>query len=116
MEADRGELCFGDVLSLEDFIISNVQTGRQIGSGAHGRILEARWEGTVVAIKETHAIFTEASEIEFHSLKRNFLQECEQSSRLRHPNIMVAEKGQAAAAWAEAKSRFGQSKSRSGLL
>ena len=29
---------------------------------------------------------------------------------------MVAEKGQAAAAWAEAKSRFGQSKSRSGLL
>ena len=88
MEADRGELCFGDVLSLKDFIISNVQTGRQIGSGAHGRILEARWEGTVVAIKETHAIFTEASEIEFHSLKRNFLQECEQSSRLRHPNIV----------------------------
>ena len=29
---------------------------------------------------------------------------------------MVAEKGHAAAAWAEAKSHFGQSKSRCGLL
>ena len=29
---------------------------------------------------------------------------------------MVAEKGQATEAWAETKSRFGQSKSRSGLL
>ena len=88
MEADRGELCFGDVLSLKHFILDNIQIGQQIGSGAHGRILEPKWEGAVVAIKETHAIFAEASEIEFQSLKRNFLQECEQSSRLRHPNIV----------------------------
>jgi len=74
--------------SLRDFIVSNIQLGKQIGSGANGRILEARWEGTVVAIKETHSIFNEASEPEFQSLKRNFWRECEQSSRLRHPNIV----------------------------
>ena len=79
---------FGDVSSLRDFVVTNVRLGKQIGSGASGRILEARWEGTVVAIKETHAVFSEASEIEFQSLKRNFLRECEQSSRLRHPNIV----------------------------
>ena len=79
---------FGDVSSLRDFVVTNVRLGKQIGSGANGRILEARWEGTVVAIKETHAIFSEASEIEFQSLKSNFLRECEQSSRLRHPNIV----------------------------
>ena len=87
METSR----FGDVLgvsSLRDFVVDNLRVGKQIGSGASGRILEARWEGTVVAIKETHSVFNEASEVEFQSLKRNFLRECEQSSRLRHPNIV----------------------------
>ena len=79
---------FGNLSSLRDFVLDNLRVGKQIGSGASGRILEARWEGTVVAIKETHSVFNEASEVEFQSLKRNFLRECEQSSRLRHPNIV----------------------------
>ena len=75
--------------SLREFIIGNIRLGRQIGRGANGRILEAKWEGTQVAVKEIHAIFiNEVSEAEFQAFKRSFLRECEQSSRLRHPNVV----------------------------
>ena len=52
--------------SLQDWIIDNtIQIGRQIGRRANGRILEAKWEGSEVAIKEIHSIFNEVSEEEF---------------------------------------------------
>ena len=76
-------------LALRDFVIDNITIGNQIGRGANGRILEAKWEGIVVAVKEIHSIFmNEVSDLEFQSFKRNFLRECEQSSRLHHPNIV----------------------------
>ena len=75
--------------SLQEFIIDKILPGKQIGRGAHGRILDAKWEGATVAIKEIHSIFIdEVSEPEFQAFKSSFLQECEQSSRLRHPNIV----------------------------
>ena len=76
--------------SLEKFIIENIQLGKQIGAGANGRILEAIWKGNIVAVKEIHSIFmtNEVSEPEFQTFKRDFLRECEQSSRLRHPNVV----------------------------
>ena len=78
-----------DFAALQDFAIDNIRIGNQIGRGANGRILEAKWEGTVVAVKEIHSIFmNEVGDLEFQSFKRSFLRECEQSSRLRHPNIV----------------------------
>ena len=75
--------------ALRDFVIDNITIGHQIGRGANGRILEAKWEGIVIAVKEIHSIFmNEVSDLEFQSFKRSFLRECEQSSRLRHPNIV----------------------------
>ena len=75
--------------ALRDFVIDNIIIGKQIGRGANGRILEGKWEGTVVAVKEIHSIFmNEVSDLEFQSFKRSFLCECEQSSRLRHPNVV----------------------------
>ena len=75
--------------ALQGFVIDNIRIGNQIGRGANGRILEAKWEGTVVAVKEIHPIFMdEVGDLEFQSFKRSFLRECEQSSRLRHPNIV----------------------------
>ena len=54
-----------------------------------GSSVEAKWEGIVVAVKEIHSIFmNDVSDLEFQSFKRSFLRECEQSSRLRHPNIV----------------------------
>ena len=78
-----------DFAALRDFVIDNIRIGNQIGRGANGRILEAKWEGTVVAVKEIHPIFMdEVGDLEFQSFKRSFLRECEQSSRLCHPNIV----------------------------
>ena len=78
-----------DFAALRDFVIDNIRIGNQIGRGANGRILEAKWEGTVVAVKEIHSIFmNQVGDLEFQSFKRSFLRECEQSSRLRHPNIV----------------------------
>ena len=75
--------------ALRTFAIDNIRIGSKIGIGANGRILEAKWEGIVVAVKEIHSIFmNEVSDLEFQSFKRNFLHECEQSSQLRHPNIV----------------------------
>ena len=86
--ADRQDLSASHG-SLQEFVIDNIQIGKQIGRGANGRILEAKWEGALVAVKEIHSIFmNEVSEPEFLVLKGNFLRECEQSSRLRHPNIV----------------------------
>ena len=83
MKCTYGELGF-----LTDYLIENVQVGKVIGRGAYGRIMEAKWEGTVVAIKEIHDIFNDASEEQFQALKIKFLDECKQTSRLRHPNIV----------------------------
>ena len=74
--------------SLRSCIIENIQLGRQIGYGANGRILEAKWEGAAVAVKEIHSIFNQVSEPEFQAFKQSFLRECEQSNQLRHPNIV----------------------------
>ena len=30
--------------SLQNFVIDNIQLGKQIGRGANGRILEAKWD------------------------------------------------------------------------
>ena len=75
--------------ALQDCVIDNIEIGKQIGRGANGRILEAKWEGVVVAVKEIHSIFmNEVSDREFQSFKTSFLSECEKSRRLRHPNIV----------------------------
>ena len=81
--------CVYDELGfLSDYLIENVQVGKMIDKGAYGRIIEAKWEGTVVAIKEIHGIFNDIGEEQFQALKIKFLNECKQSSRLRHPNIV----------------------------
>ena len=74
---------------LLESLIEDIQLGKSIGKGANGKITEARWEGSIVAVKEVHSIFNEVtSETEFESLKKTFLTECERSIRLRHPNIV----------------------------
>ena len=80
---------FGDIpSSLRSCIITDIQLGRVIGGGAHGRILEAKWEGSVVAVKQIHAILEELRAQEFAMLRSKFLMECDRSNRLRHPNIV----------------------------
>ena len=82
------ESIYSELGSLKDSLIHNVQAEKIIGHGAYGTIAEAKWEGTVVAIKEIHSIFNEVSEEQFQALKTKFLSECKRSSQLHHPNIV----------------------------
>ena len=80
--------CEADIpSSLQDWVIDDIQLGRQIGRGTSGGILQAKWERTEVIVKETY-MNKALSEPEFQAFKRRYLRECEQSSRLRHPNIV----------------------------
>ena len=75
-------------LALRDYVIGNIMTNRQIGKGANGRVLEAKWEGTIVAVKQIHSILNDFNNQDVHLFNRRFLRECEQSIRQRHPNIV----------------------------
>ena len=80
---------FDDIpASLRNCIITDIQLGRVIGGGAHGRILEAKWEGTIVAVKQIHSIFETINAQEFEVLRNNFLMECDRSNWATHPNIV----------------------------
>ena len=47
--------------SLQSCMITDIDLGKAIGGGAYGRILEAKWEGSVVAVKQIHSIFEEVT-------------------------------------------------------
>ena len=70
-------------VGLQDCVIDNICFGEQIGKGANGRILEAKWDGVTVAVKEIHAIFMHISQPEFLSFKASFMCECEGSATNR---------------------------------
>ena len=85
---DDSQICILPFLQGHGFVIDrhSIKPGKQIGRGANGRILEAKWE---VAVKEIHSILiNEVSESDFQNLKISFQRECEQSVQLRHPNIV----------------------------
>lgn len=64
-------------------------TGQEIGRGAYGRVFEVNLNGTLCAAKEVHSLLQEyAQGDEFEKIRRDFLQECQIWSRLRHPSIV----------------------------
>ena len=66
-------------------------TGKEIGSGAYGRVFEVDYEGTSCAAKEIHALLLQYAEQEGKTLKKlrdNFLKECHIWSIIRHPFIV----------------------------
>ena len=73
--------------SLIEYVIESVQFRELIAKGDNAVITEAKWEGSIVAVKEIHSI-KEASELELQSLQKRLIKECERSIRLRHVNIV----------------------------
>ena len=61
--------------------LKDVEKCEEIGRGAYGVIFRGGWQGSPCAIKEVHEILTSESTISA------FQKECNQSTRLRHPNI-----------------------------
>ena len=64
-------------------------TGKELGRGSYGRVLEVKVGVTFYAAKEVHSILLESvSAKEFETIKRSFLTECINCSKIRHPNIV----------------------------
>ena len=64
-------------------------TGKQIGKGAYGRVVEVCVHGMSCAAKEVHSILIEnVTPDEFEATKASFLNECAKSSRIIHPNMV----------------------------
>ena len=64
-------------------------TGKEIGSGAYGRVFEVEYEKTCCAAKEVHSILLKYAGSEGRKrIKTNFLKECYIWSLLQHPCIV----------------------------
>ena len=65
-------------------------TGKELGRGSYGRVLKVKvGESLYAAAKEVHYMLLEnVSAKEFETIKRSFLTECINCSKIRHPNIV----------------------------
>ena len=73
--------------SLQTCMITDIQLGRTISQGAYGKILEAKWEGSLVAVKQFLTIYASSAQ-EFEVVKTKYLIECDRCVKLRHPNVV----------------------------
>ena len=80
--------------ALRQYHIHSVRpTGRILGNGAYGEVLEAKIPGAVCAVKKMHGFFETqvrgwVNREMVEENRRKFVQECELMSRLRHPHIV----------------------------
>ena len=75
-----------DLYNIKD---RELEEGEVIGKGAYGIVYKGKWLRSPCAIKKVHKIFeTTTTEVDRRAAKEAFERECEQSLRLRHPNIV----------------------------
>ena len=78
--------------SLRPFLLSNVRlTGTTIGAGSYGSVEEVEIPGAKCAAKKIHPFFqdpTQMPEAGIQKATREFVQECQLMSTLRHPHIV----------------------------
>ena len=70
--------------------LTNVRaTGKVIGKGSFGRVIEVYVHETLCAAKEIHSTLIEdVTPREFERIKQLFLTECANASRANHPNVV----------------------------
>ena len=64
-------------------------TGKVLGSGSYGEVIEVEWCSTICAAKRMHDIFNTFSKGELDKMVKDFEKECQIWSSLRHPNIVL---------------------------
>ena len=80
--------------ALQQFLIPSVRpTGKILGDGSYGQVLEAKIPGAFCAVKKMHDVFerevrgwVDRGMVEEN--RQKFVRECELTSRLRHPHIV----------------------------
>ena len=66
-------------------------TGKTLGRGSYGEVIEVEWCGTLCAAKRMHDIFlkdVDLPRLEMEKMVGDFEKECQTWSTLRHPNIV----------------------------
>ena len=70
-------------------VINEIQLGRKLSEGENSEIIEAKFEGLSVIIKQLNTDhLQQINEQEIEALRNRFLLECDRSRRLRHPNLV----------------------------
>ena len=73
---------------LQSLLLQNVQeTGRWLGTGSYGSVIELKFDGSLCAGKKLHEDLIDARDVGARRRVLNFLEECKLMSKLRHPNI-----------------------------
>ena len=73
---------------MEDFVLHGAQeTGRKLGTGSFGSVMELRIGGLLCAGKKLHEILIDPKNEGATRMKSKFLEECKLMSEVRHPHI-----------------------------
>ena len=71
---------------LASFVVSNVKpTGKVIGAGSYGSVVEIETPGAICAAKQIHGFLKAGSR---KNVSPEFIKECQMLSNLRHPHIV----------------------------
>ena len=69
--------------------VERTERKKELGRGAYGVVLEVSVNGTICAAKVIHEILLEkVAKKDFEATERIFLNECANSSRMLHPNVV----------------------------
>ena len=78
------------ILKMASTLIREIRpTGKILGSGSYGEVIEVEWCSTICAAKRMHDIFLRTlSPVELDKMVKDFEKECQIWTSFKHPNIV----------------------------
>ena len=80
---------YRDVSELKDYLLEDVvSTGKHLGTGSFGSVVEVTVGGTMCAGKKIHVALLDPQAEGMQKMVERFVSECKLMSKVRHPNIV----------------------------
>ena len=87
--AAQPSLSLCDAPELQPYIVKDVeQTGKELGRGSYGVVLEVKVEGAICAAKKLHNLLVQSDNEGYQVLVQKFVKEIDLLKQLRHPRIV----------------------------